>query len=209
MVFLASRFTSNTPRGRGIGGGMASAVAFSQAAYDGAGERPEVINGYVYDTELSNKRNAVYYDPINKKVVVAFRGTDFTDPADLYQDFRIMTGTFYGTSRIETGKQIVKDAAEKYNVRVEDVALRGHSLGSSVAQAVGSELKIKDVAVFNPGSSPIELITGRPGAGYGRVYSTGIDPISITNLAESIGGGNVRYSAPGVEPHGLSNFEGN
>ncbi|NIQ79357.1 MAG: hypothetical protein GTN93_14970, partial [Anaerolineae bacterium] len=79
--------------------------------------------------ELSNKRNAVYHDPTTRRVVVAFRGTDFSDTYDVWEDVRIATGTFAGAERVQKGKDIAKQAAKKYGVPLEDVELTGHSLG--------------------------------------------------------------------------------
>lgn len=191
--------------GRGVRGGLDAAVKFSQASYAKEQHRPADIYGFKYDPMLSNKRNAVYYSPDEKQLVVAFRGTDFSDKKDVWEDVRIATGTFEGAQRVKNGKDIVKQAAQKYSIPVPEVQLTGHSLGGRIAQAVGTKLRSERITAINPGSSPLDLISRTAGAGAGRTYTTGIDPISISNTL--VHPGSVRFITPGgLEPHGLGNF---
>jgi len=164
-----------------------------------------MIDGFQLDRELSNKRNTVYHNPSDGRVIVAFRGTQFSDPKDLFEDARIAFGTFSGSSRVKKGKHIVKSAAEKYGTDVENVELTGHSLGGRIAQAVGSRLGNKRITAINPGSSPADLLLPTAGSGVGKTYTTGTDPISLSNTLRNPG--NVRFRPQqSLEPHGLANF---
>jgi hypothetical protein len=188
-----------------IPGGLRSAKAFSEASYKEPKHRPETLGSFQLDRDLSNKRNAVYHDPASGRVVVAFRGTDFSDMYDIEQDVRIATGTFAGASRIKKGKDITKAAAEKYGVPAEAVELTGHSLGGRIAQAVGEKLGATHVTAINPGSSPVDLLHDSAGSGYGRTFTTGVDPVSVSNtLANPL---NARFRVQSQwEPHGLGAF---
>jgi len=189
----------------GIEGGLPFAHAFSQASYSKQNERPAVIEGYHYDPTTSNKRTAIYYNANSNKLVVAFRGTDFSDPYDVWEDVRIATGTFAGASRIKKGKEIVKAAAKKYDIPVRDVQLTGHSLGGRITQAVGQKLHSESLTALNPGSSPIDILHPSAGTGFGQVFTTSVDPVSISGTIAQPA--NVNFRAPQtIEPHGLRAF---
>lgn len=188
-----------------VSGGLETAKEFSRASYQKENNRPRHIQGFNYDDELSNKRNAVYHNPDTGRLIVAFRGTDPTDTFDLWEDARIATGTFDGADRIKKGKDIVKSASTKYSIPVREVELTGHSLGGRIAQSIGTKLKSERITAINPGSSPIDVIHPTAGAGAGRTFTTGVDPISLSNTV--VNPSSVRFRAPqAVNIHGLGAF---
>jgi hypothetical protein len=177
---------------------------FAAAAYQNEEHRPDELAGYTLDKELSTKRQAVYHNPDTNEAIVAFRGTHFSDPKDVYEDLKIVTGTFGTSQRVENGKKLVKDVSDKYNIDTKDIELTGHSLGGRVAQAVGQHYG-SSVTAVNPGSSPIDLFVPTAGSGYGRTYTTGVDPVSLSNTFRNPSA--VKYRLPKTpEVHGLANF---
>lgn len=205
-IFFA---TKGKHRGKAIHGGLRTSQEFSQASYAPPDRRPPVIEGARYDRFLSDQNSAVYANPENNRVIIAFRGTVPTEGRDLFDDLRIVTSTFAGSQRVKDGKALVKQAAEKYGIPVQEVELTGHSLGGRISQAVGSQLHSERFTGLNVGSSPLDILFRTAGSGQGRTYTTGIDPISISNTLAS-GGQGVSLVAPQtVEPHGLAAFGSN
>jgi len=204
--FILGAFSHPPKHGKKhVKGGLNTALTFSQTAYREESKRPATLEGFQYDTQLSNKRNAVYHSPTENRVIVAFRGTDFTDPTDVFDDIRIATGTFAGDPRIKKGKEITKQASDKYGVPIKQVELTGHSLGGRVAQAVGEHFDSNRVTAVNPGSSPIDIVHPSAGSGFGRTFTTGTDPVSITNTVVNPSAVRFRIQST-VEPHGLGAF---
>jgi predicted esterase YcpF (UPF0227 family) len=101
-----------------------------------------------------------------KKIVVAFRGTDSTlkNIYDDIADLQIAIGLAetpvlsYIPSRFSTGEAIYNKVKKMYPDY--QISLTGHSLGGSVAHYIGDKYNEKSV-VFNAGSTPVELYTNK------------------------------------------------
>ena len=114
------------------------------------------ITGYNLDSELSDENHVVIERP-DGSAILGYRGTDPTNINDLMSDVLILGGAYKDATdlkgtRFNKADQYYRDALTKYN----DVNVTGHSLGGSMAVAIGSLYGAKTV-VFNPGASPFEL----------------------------------------------------
>jgi hypothetical protein len=115
-------------------------------------------SGYEFDKELSNIQSRVYHNPIDNKVLVTYRGTTNL-LNDIPSDLAILTGTLKNTNRYKESKKVYENAKKKYNTN--SVTVSGHSLGGSLANAVGGKNdKIytynKGVGIFNPNTKSNE-----------------------------------------------------
>jgi hypothetical protein len=114
------------------------------------------ITGYTLDRELSDENHIVVQRP-DGSAIVAYRGTDPTNPNDLMADLLILGGAYKDAvdlqgTRFNKADEYYRNTITKYS----DVDVTGHSLGGSMGIAIGSLYGAKTV-VFNPGASPFEL----------------------------------------------------
>ena len=93
--------------------------------------------GYVYDEQLSNKNNAIYYNPETKKLMHSVKGTNPFSAKDLYTDAMLSMGMLKKTDRYKDSHKKLRDAKAKYGVDSADIV--GHSLGASVSSYIGSK----------------------------------------------------------------------
>jgi hypothetical protein len=111
--------------------------------------------GYRLDTELSSPERLVAYNPFDKKILYASRGTNLRSGGNLYDNKDIQTDILLGaggltqTKRYEEDKNTLLKARKKYNE--ESVILVGHSLGGAIV----SKLPARDQDKVYTYNSPI------------------------------------------------------
>jgi hypothetical protein len=137
--------------------------------------------GYELDTELSSLNHIVIKRP-DESAILAYRGTDPSNPNDLFADAIILGGMHRDAvdlrdTRFNLAEQYYIDAKVKYGA----VDLTGHSLGSSMADVIGAKYGEKSV-IFNPGSSPMEFLNKNYPVSTSKVYKTDtLDLISMSS----------------------------
>ena len=105
-------------------------------------------HNYKLDHELSNIQSKVFYNPeSDNPLLITYRGTKNLIN-DLQTDASIVFGQLKHTQRYKDSKDVYHKAKEKYN---SNALLFGHSLGGSLASAVG-EANDK-IITYNKGSS--------------------------------------------------------
>jgi hypothetical protein len=117
--------------------------------------------GYNIVEDLTDPEYVTAINEEQRKIVIAFRGTDstLTNIADDIADIEIAAGLAetpilsYVPSRFRTGENIFKKVKEQYPDY--EVNLTGHSLGGTVARYIGDRYNEKAV-VFSAGASPLE-----------------------------------------------------
>ena len=129
--------------------------------------------GYVYDEKLSNKNNAIYYNPETKKVLHSVKGTDPTNIKDLYTDAMLSMGMLKKTDRYKDSHKKLREAKAKYGTDTADIL--GHSLGASVSSYVGDKNKDK-VYTLDKGAT-----FGQKSRSNEKAYRTKGDMVSILN----------------------------
>jgi len=182
----------------------------AESAYQRPAQRPNYFKkhdleryGYIYDGDLSNEHNAVYFNPKDKKVITAFRGTQLhhgtkTAVEDLSTDGLIVLGMENFSTRFKDTKDHHQKVMDHYKDYQHETV--GHSLGGSLSNYVGRAHGVESHS-FNPGSTKSvsshmkdhvrRQIDPKFREDYDRhhVYLSGFDPISVSEAL----GGNVHY----------------
>ena len=117
----------------------------SKDVYEDADKRKD-WNGYKYDKELSDKRQAIYHHPQKNKTIVSYRGTKDTD--DLLTDIELAKGKQRGTARYRHAENIFEKAQQKY--KGSKMEATGHSLGSNITSHISKKYNVKGIG-FNAG----------------------------------------------------------
>lgn len=108
-------------------------------------------DNYVFDKELSNIQSRVYFNQDNNKLLITYRGTK-NWLNDIPTDFAILTGNLKETDRYKHSKDVYNKAKAKYNG--SELTVAGHSLGGSLASAVGEEGD--NIVTYNKGAGLFE-----------------------------------------------------
>ena len=167
--------------------------------------------GYELDDEQSTLNHVVIKRP-DESAIVAYRGTDPSNPNDLFADAIILGGVHRDAihlrdTRFNLAEQYYIDAKAKYT----DVDLTGHSLGATMSDLIGTKYDEKSV-IFNPGASPLEFVGTSHPTSTSKVYKT--DTLDLLSMS-SRGYANpieVPQSESGMLPlfniksHDLKNF---
>ena len=115
--------------------------------------------GYNIVEDLTEKEYITAVNPQDKKVVIAFKGTDPKNIYDDIADVEIGLGLAetpilsYIPSRFNTAENIYKEVKNKFPDY--EVNLTGHSLGGTTARYIGDRYNEKAV-VFSAGATPLE-----------------------------------------------------
>lgn len=128
--------------------------------------------GYVYDEQLSNKNNAIYYNPETKKLMHSVKGTNPFSAKDLYTDAMLSLGMLKKTDRYKDSHKKLRQAKEKYGVDSADIV--GHSLGGSISSYIGS--KKDKVHTLDKGAT-----IGQKSRNNEKAYRTKGDAVSLLN----------------------------
>ena len=159
------------------------------------GKTQELLNnymeGYTIDTQLSNDMGIVVQRP-DGTAIVAYRGTDPTNIYDLTADALIALGynkeegRAIPGSRFDRAEKLYQAANEKYPF----VSLSGHSLGGTLADAVGRKFG-ENAVVFNPGVSPVEITGEAKPKSLTRIYTT--DTFDLVSQISNLYGDEVEH----------------
>ena len=189
----------------------------SVQSYQPPSKRQHSLDGYNYDSDLSTDTEAIYFNPTSKQLIIGHRGTKNAE--DFKDDARIIAGNFGSSPRLSHAILKTKQALQKY----PDYTLTsvGHSLGNVLASVIGPMQSYKNSRVvgFNPGSSFETLKTNLANTlkctfsnseeckklKNQKVYSTGVNPVSILGLIHP-GKTEIVRAKSFLNPHALSNF---
>jgi len=89
--------------------------------------------GYVFDSDLSNDNEQVYYNPQHKKLLYSIAGTH--NLSDVGTDLYLALGNLKGTNRYKEAQKVLEKAKKRYGV--DSATISAHSLGGSIAQYIG------------------------------------------------------------------------
>ena len=116
--------------------------------------------------QYTNRDITTFYDFIDSKVVVSFRGTDNKNLLnaryeDLMTDYQLAIGRLRLTDRFQEAKDMLNKIIDKYGKGIRgknsNIILTGHSLGGAIADYLSDIYKLP-AFLFNTGSSPISVI---------------------------------------------------
>ncbi len=120
--------------------------------------RKGITGSLNYTGKVINKVIKHFRDDINclvfesksrKETIIAFRGTNPTDPLDLKNDLNLATGNFFPLS--EEIKEYVKKIIHKSTAKEHQIIFTGHSLGGYIASKMTIEFKHTSVIFDSPG----------------------------------------------------------
>ena len=111
-----------------------------------------INNKYILDKDLSTKKTKIYKDVDTGDVVMSNRGT--SDFKDVLTDIKLLFG--YKDKRFNEAKDVFQKVKSKYPSANVDII--GHSLGSSVAEEIGKDPKVKNIITLNKPTTPMDLI---------------------------------------------------
>jgi len=191
-----------TPEAQGnanFSGLSSTMLKITKASYES--KRPDYIDGYEYDNELSNSNTAIYYNDNN--VIIGFRGTVNID--DLITDVQVVKGTS-DNIRFKQAIEIYNKVKNKYPSKT--IMATGHSLGGSLALYLNSLYNIK-VETFNAGMG-LGFLKSNPNASNAMMYVIKGDPISslagLSNLGTLKVFNPIDPNAGLRERHSIKNF---
>ena len=136
--------------------------------------------GYELDDELSTMNHVVIQRP-DQSAILGYRGTDPTNPYDLFADTFILGGVHRDAiemrdTRFNLAEQYYLEAKVKY----ADIDLTGFSLGGAMADVIAAKHDERST-IFNPGASPLEFIGLNHPKSNSRVYKT--DTLDLISMA--------------------------
>jgi len=149
-----------------------------KASYEDRNKQENTLQrfGYVYDPEISDKNNHVYYHPEDNELIQTVRGT--SSLSDIGTDYYLARGKLKDTQRFKDSLNIYNKSKQKYNGI--PTKLIGHSLGGGIVSELPSD-DIKDKVIsVDKGSAPFHRSRKNENS-----YRTSGDLVSIANINSS------------------------
>lgn len=155
-----------------------------------------------------------------KTIVVSVRGTDVSDKQDLYADANIPFQRLAKTPRYMVDKNAVAELFKRYDPKMYEYYLTGHSLGGAINnQLIRDFPELKFAMEYNPAFQPYDLISQQRGKVFrnytdkdplyrlgGRLFADKKVIPAQTTAVPDMGAVGTLYN--GVAGHSLSNFVG-
>ena len=157
---------------------------FSQAAYRHHLDKAQADiagTGYTIDKSKSGREHKVFVNPKKKDVVIAYRGTDFSDKRkwfkDMLSDAAILTGTQRYNRRFKQSQEHFDKVAGHY--KGYKLSTTGHSLGGAIAEHINTnnEGRVYDSITYSRGTGPADVLRKKSNSVYD--VSNRYDPISM------------------------------
>ena len=184
----------------------------AQQSYNKVGEREQTLGGYERDSSFDTKKSAVYHNKKTNKTIISYRGTDPTDPEDLYNDAHILRGSQSTTDRYKRSEAVYDAVKTKYN---SEITSTGHSLGGNISEHIARK-KGGKAETFNTGRGRDKsylLASVRCKLPNAPSYCNSVnrhhvvgDALSMAN--KGYGKGHSYKSAGLLKSHSLDNFTG-
>jgi hypothetical protein len=128
--------------------------------------------GYVFDSDLSDINQQVYYNPREKKLLYSVKGTNPFSLKDLGTDAYLAMGKLKDTNRYKEAEKKLQLAKTRYSPK--DVVVAGHSLGGSISQYIAG--KNDKVYTLNKGAT-----IGQKTRSNENAFRTKGDAVSLLN----------------------------
>jgi hypothetical protein len=127
-------------------------VRIVQECYLLPAQRQKIIGNWKLDEELNEIVHTVYVHLDTKRVLICYRGSDFTDIKDIMSDIQIVLGMNAIDSRVKISLDFYDKVVMKYPTH--EKWLTGHSLGGTISYIVAKHRNVQRCVVFNSGSAP-------------------------------------------------------
>ncbi|MDR2189897.1 MAG: lipase family protein [Candidatus Peribacteria bacterium] len=125
-------------------------VRIVQEVYNLPANRQKVIGDRKLDEEFNEVFHAVYVHLDSKKILICYRGTDFSDLKDIFSDVQIVLGINVIDVRVRESRDFYDNVSIKYGTYEKWVT--GHSLGGTISYLVTKHRNPDRCIVFNPGA---------------------------------------------------------
>jgi hypothetical protein len=182
---------------------------FAEASYYFNDAKQKILDKYAKPNwdivqDLTTNDASTFRNRITQEVVVAIRGTDFSNVNDVLTDVAIVGGVVTWTPRYSVIKNIVSKAIQKYGRK--NITLTGHSLGGKLAIEAGNEFGLP-VYVFNAATGPLDFFARRNKNV--KFYTTNIN--KSRDIVSFLGTlynkyNNLEFRQEALDPHTLKNF---
>ncbi|MDR2416533.1 MAG: lipase family protein [Candidatus Peribacteria bacterium] len=123
-------------------------VHIVQEVYNIPTERQKIIGDRKLDEEFNEIFHAVYVHLDSKKILICYRGTDFTNLKDIFSDVQIVLGINVIDVRVKSSREFYDRVSIKYGTYEKRVT--GHSLGGTISYVVTKHRNPDRCIVFNP-----------------------------------------------------------
>ena len=159
--------------------------------------------GYIYDDKLSNVNSKVYFNPHDKDLLIAYRGSKNFINDWLLTDTAIPFGSLRTTKRYKESEKVYRQAKLKYHV--DHPTLIGDSLGGSLASAVGGTDKNAQIISYNKGAGFWGTDTNNKSNE--RAYRQSGDLVSFNNLFNHNKSKTLGSKMDPLSAHNINNLE--
>ena len=168
-------------------------AVFSTAVYPqfAKGDPDKFLKKYGYsdfklDKSLSNKNTFVFHNPKTNETIMSFRGTNWRNINDIFQNIGIVTGNPLFQSRRRSNEKLYDKVGDKYGK--DSITLTGHSAGGWQATEVAVR-KSAPAVVYNSANAggQLEWLKAMKSNGLITHYSTNnpmkgsFDVVSLLN----------------------------
>jgi hypothetical protein len=123
-------------------------VHIVQQVYQLPSDRQKIIGDRKLDETFNEGVHAVYVHLDTKKILICYRGSDFTDLKDLFSDIQIVLGINVIDVRVKASRNLYDQVSIKYGTYEKRIT--GHSLGGTIAYIVAKHRNPDRCIVFNP-----------------------------------------------------------
>jgi Lipase (class 3) len=183
---------------------------FAHAAYQTPAAM-SVPDGWTRDEGLSNRNRHVFVNDLDRKAVIAYKGTNPKNHGDLGTDLLLALNMRDFSARFRNAVRTVKQTRQKY--ADYEITAVGHSLGGSQASYVHNKLKDNNFkavtfAAHTP-TSDIQreainsLIGDRQKRRNITNYAIGYDPVSTGTF---LAGNSHSVKQTAKSPHAMANY---
>jgi hypothetical protein len=150
------------------------------ASYDSNDKAKEVLEdkGYIFDDELSNEKQKVFYDPVTDRPKIVFKGTTTMD--EWLRNPLIPFGLEGLDPDVYKTKNLVEEVTEKYKNKPD---LYGHSRGST--KAVYNSSLANQVYTYNKPSKLYGSYIFKTDDNNVHNYRATFDPVSSLDIFKS------------------------
>ncbi|GHW02928.1 hypothetical protein AGMMS50249_7140 [candidate division SR1 bacterium] len=127
-------------------------VEIIEENYLSPSERKNQIGDWLLDKNFNLPLHNLYIHTKEKKNLIIYRGTDFTDIKDIFSDVQIVLGTNSVDKRVEESLNFYDQVKTSYPDY--EIWISGHSLGGTIAFIIAKHRQPNRTITFNPGSAP-------------------------------------------------------
>ena len=153
--------------------------------------------GFSYDSSLSNKNNATYFNPYKNELIFNVKGTNPLSVQDIYTDVKLATGNLKSTDRYMQSRELLNKAKRLH--KGAKTTITGYSLGGAIAGYIGD--KNDKIYTYNKGATVNQPVRSNETA-----YRSGGDLVSGLNAGANRMKTLKTYFQP-LQAHKLTNIK--